>query len=182
MPSRAVTPTNLLPSCSPATEMTYPISTDYIKGWTADRAIGEIIANAIDADPSGFVVDYVNGIIEINDQAAIGVGAEGMILGYSDKRDRTDAIGQFGEGLKIATLVLARDPEIGDIFVETVGYAFSPVIATPTAIVGVNIPSRGSETPKVLRWLIWSSSRSVTNLELKLLGPLPRGCLAIRFV
>lgn len=150
----------ILPAEPPATEMTYPISSDYIKGWTAERAIGEVIANAIDADPAAFAVTYADGILDISDRAETGVGAEGMILGYSDKRGRTDQIGQFGEGLKIATLVLARDPAVGDVFVETVGYAFSPVIAAPAAVAGVNIPSRGGVAPKVLRWLIWPSARA----------------------
>ena len=45
------------------------------------------------------------------------------------------------------------------MLVETVGYTFAPVIADPTAVAGLNIPSRGGPAPRVLRWLIWASGR-----------------------
>lgn len=150
----------LLPEAPPATELTYPISPDYIGRWTVDRAIAEIIANAIDADPAGFRVTYADGVLEINDGASQGVGAEGMVLGFSDKRGRTDQIGQFGEGLKIASLVLARDPAVGDVFVETVGYAFTPVIVDHAGIGGLVIPSKSTTAPKVLCWRLWNSERT----------------------
>jgi hypothetical protein len=154
-----ITIDQLIPPVPPTTELTYPISPDYIKSWSAERAIAEIIANAIDADPVGFTIGYADGILDITDNADLGIGAEGMILGYSDKRERDDQIGQFGEGLKIATLVLARDPSVGGVFIETVGYAVVPAIVEQGDIVGLNIPVKSGVKPKVLRWRLWPCER-----------------------
>jgi len=155
-----MTAVRLIPAVEPTTSLTYPISPEYIGRWTAERAIAEIIANAIDADPSGFRVSYADGVCEIIDNASQGVGSEGMVLGFSDKRGRTDQIGQFGEGLKIATLVLARDKKIGDVFVETVGYAFTPAIIEQGAISGLSIPNKTGKAPQVLSWRIYPCERS----------------------
>jgi hypothetical protein len=138
---------------------TYPISPDYIANWTPERAISEIIANAIDSDPDGFSVKWSDGVLEVVDDSSQGIGIEGMILGFSDKRDRKDKIGQFGEGLKIATLVLARSTKVGGILVETVGFAFIPFLKDQSTIGGLNIPSKTGKPTKVLSWNIYASSR-----------------------
>ena len=163
-------PPRLLPTTAPVSEMTYPISPEYIERWTAERAIAEVIANAIDADPAGFRVSYTDGVLTIEDYADLGVGAEGMVLGFSDKRGRDDQIGQFGEGLKIATLVLARNPQIGEVFVETVGYAFSPAVVDHAGISGLNIPTKSKVAPKVLCWRLWHSAR-VTGTRVRIVCP-----------
>jgi hypothetical protein len=161
---------DLVPKAAPVAEMTYPISPDYIKNWSAERAIAEIIANAIDADPRGFSISYADGVLDISDGAALGIGAEGMVLGFSDKRDRDDQIGQFGEGLKIASLVLARDPSVGGVFIETVGYSVVPVVVDQKAIVGLSIPSKSAVPTKVLRWRLWPCDR-VAGTRIRIVVP-----------
>lgn len=86
-------------------ELTYPISDRYVSDWTPVRAAAEIYANALDEDPSPRIVR--NGDrISINDKGP-GWQPRNLILGESNKTDKE--IGQFGEGAKIALLVLARD-------------------------------------------------------------------------
>ena len=150
---------DLVPKTAPAMELTYPISPDYIRSWTAERAIAEVIANAIDADPDGFSVSNADGVLDITDGAALGSGAEGMVLGFSDKRGQDDKIGQFGEGLKIASLVLARDSAVGGMLIETVGYSVVPVVVDQEAMSGLSIPSKSGSPTKVLRWRLWSCDR-----------------------
>lgn len=141
------------------TDMTYPISPEYVKNWTAERGIAEFIANAIDADPTGYSVTYTDGVLTIEDFAVDGVGSEGMILGYTSKSNDGTAIGQFGEGAKIASLVLARDSNIKNMYVETVGYAFEPVITDYLAVAGLDIPNKTSAVPQVLTWRLFRSDR-----------------------
>jgi hypothetical protein len=83
----------------------YPISVDYAKNWTVKDAIRELIANALDTDTKvsigvkdgeGYIID--NGT---------GIEKKHLLFGNSDKDDTQ--IGQFGEGLKMASLVLARN-------------------------------------------------------------------------
>jgi hypothetical protein len=68
--------------------------------------IRELIANAIDAsrDQVGVFWDGQMGVIK--DQGE-GLSKRALLVGYSDKGD--SQIGQFGEGMKIAALVLARE-------------------------------------------------------------------------
>ena len=107
-----------------AQRLTYPISPEYVKNWTSERALAELIANAIDEDPN-FLMEWSDGVLTIEDSAH-GIGDHGLMLGLSTK-DNTQ-IGQWGEGLNIALLVLVRDRKIGKICVETVGYSFSPIL------------------------------------------------------
>jgi hypothetical protein len=99
----------------------YPLSPKYIPSWSVGEALRELIANALDtkartrfewADGYGLIEDAAEGI----PQAfwVIGEGQHG-------------AIGQFGEGLKMAMLVLAREKR--DVAVETVGYQVRPGLA-----------------------------------------------------
>jgi hypothetical protein len=107
-----------------AERLTYPISPEYVKNWTSERALAELIANAIDEDPS-FRFEWEGGVLTIEDSAR-GIGDHGLMLGLSNKGSQQ--IGQWGEGLNIAMLVLARDKRVGRIRVETVGYSFEPLL------------------------------------------------------
>jgi len=127
-----------------AQRLTYPISPEYVKTWTSERALAELIANAIDEDPD-FTMEWENGVLRIEDSAH-GIGDHGLMLGLSTKSDAQ--IGQWGEGLNIALLVLVRDRRIGDITVETVGYSFSPLLVRQRL---VSVGTRDeSELPQML--------------------------------
>lgn len=147
------------------TDFVFPLSPDYVTGWTAERAIGELIANAIDADPDGFSVQYTDGVLVIEDSSEHGVGQAGLVLGYSNKRDSENAIGQFGEGLKIAMLVLARTPSVSDVFVDTVRYCFEPHLVEHAGLIGLEDDGSAIE---VMAWRIHRSQRTRgTRIELR---------------
>ncbi|MEE1741208.1 hypothetical protein PUR49_32575 [Streptomyces sp. BE147] len=109
------------PAHDNARKLTYPMASDYVKGWTAKRALKEFVSNAIDASTI-YRVDWSDGILSIEDDGP-GIPYEGLLFGGSTKDSRH--IGQFGEGKKLALLVLARDAQMGAVTVETVGYRFT---------------------------------------------------------
>jgi len=87
--------------------MLYELSmtTDYVGHWEEWEAVREILQNAIDyGDPEVIFNDDGIKIISKN----VTLSPRSLLLGYSDKRDDDSKIGQFGEGYKLACLVLCR--------------------------------------------------------------------------
>jgi len=94
-------------------QLTYPLSFDYVKEWGPWEVIREIVTNALDEDP-GFTIEAdLSGIMDTGEFAhkvtvishTGSLKTRHLILGVSDKKDAA-AIGQFGEGLKLALLRL----------------------------------------------------------------------------
>ena len=137
-------------------EIAYPISPDYVKSWTPVRALCELIANALDEDPAARV-GWAHGVLTITDTGP-GIPEEGLILGYSTKTDAQ--IGQFGEGKKLACLVLARSENIGAVRCETVGYGFIPTVARRRLLAGL-IPSRSEQGAEVLVYHLFRTDRAL---------------------
>ncbi|PZG13453.1 hypothetical protein C1I95_23660 [Micromonospora craterilacus] len=135
--------------------LTYPISPDYVKSWTPVRALCELIANALDEDRDARI-SWADGVLTISDRGP-GIPEEGLVLGYSTKTE--DQIGQFGEGKKIAYLVLARSPEIGAVRCETVGYGFTPTVERHRLLEGL-IPSRSGQGAEVLVYHLYRTDRT----------------------
>ncbi|MDG4795036.1 hypothetical protein [Micromonospora sp. WMMD1082] len=135
--------------------LAYPISPDYVKSWTPVRALCELIANALDEDPLA-QVGWADGVLTITDDGP-GIPEEGLILGYSLKTKQQ--IGQFGEGKKLAALVLARSTEIGAVRCETVGYGFTPTVEARRLLGGL-IPSRSAQGPEVLVYHLYRTDRA----------------------
>ena len=125
--------------------LAYPISPDYVKSWTPVRALCELIANALDEDPNARV-SWAGGVLTIADDGP-GIPEEGLVLGHSTKT--ADQIGQFGEGKKLAALVLARSPEVGQVRCETVGYGFTPSVERRHLLGGM-VPSRSAQGAELL--------------------------------
>jgi hypothetical protein len=87
-------------------EIVYPMSLDYVNHWGPWEVVREIATNALDVDP--------NFSLELNGDGALVVKSQGgdlairhLLFGVSEKADE-NAIGEFGEGLKLALLVLTR--------------------------------------------------------------------------
>ncbi|MEV6932089.1 hypothetical protein AB0M46_47430 [Dactylosporangium sp. NPDC051485] len=135
--------------------LAYPISPDYVKSWTPVRALCELIANALDEDPAARVA-WADGVLTITDDGP-GIPEEGMILGHSDKT--AQQIGQFGEGKKLACLVLARSPEVGEVRCETVGYGFTPTVERRRLLAGL-IPSKSGQGAEVLVYHLYRNDRT----------------------
>lgn len=147
--------TDTVPNPAGDDTLAYPISPDYVKSWTPVRALCELIANALDEDPAARVA-WTGGVLTITDDGP-GIPEEGMILGYSDKT--AQQIGQFGEGKKLACLVLARSPEIGEVRCETVGYGFVPTVERRRLLAGL-IPSKSGQGAEVLVYHLYRNDRA----------------------
>lgn len=96
----------------------YPLSPKYIPTWTIGEALRELIANALDTG-TRTRFEWSDGHAVIDDEAD-GIPQAFWVIGEGNH----GAIGQFGEGLKMAMLVLARERR--DVIVETVGYSVRP--------------------------------------------------------
>jgi len=103
-------------------KIVYPISTDYCFNWTIQDALREFIANALDTDTE-IRVEYNDGKGRIVDSGD-GIRLRHFIFGISKKGK--DDIGQFGEGLKVASLVMARNNR--KVEIQTKDYNYYPTI------------------------------------------------------
>jgi hypothetical protein len=105
-------------------ELTYPLSSGYVADWTVERAMAELVANALDEDPRATMGwDGEHGVAVIADRGP-GWPEEALVLGWSTKND--GQIGQFGEGAKLAMLVLCRELGDGAVVVHTAGFSLRP--------------------------------------------------------
>lgn len=86
------------------------LTKNYVAGWGMVQAVRELIQNALDSD-SPFVYEFrANGESEdfyLTSEFAT-LSPQTLLLGATSKADNADAIGSFGEGYKIALLVLTR--------------------------------------------------------------------------
>ncbi len=86
-------------------ELTLSLSKDYVEHWGFWQAVREFIQNAVDADADARV-NIFHDELKID---SIGVmEPKSLLLGESGKRSDNTAIGKYGEGYKLALLVLTR--------------------------------------------------------------------------
>jgi len=98
------------------------IKSDYCKDWTIKEALREIIQNSLDTKtPVHFEPQGDNWIIR--DEGA-GIILSDFLIGQTSKATDSTVIGQFGEGLKLACLVLARENRKISIASKDKRYAF----------------------------------------------------------
>lgn len=127
-----------------------PISPNYVCNWGIKEAIREILQNAIDADVSGCDMSVIynentNQLQIINDDTTLSVSS--LVLGCSSKADMENMIGKFGEGYKLALVVLLRkgmDVTIyngSEIWVPSFKYSDN----YKTQILNIEISSEGYE-------------------------------------
>lgn len=88
------------------------LASDYVPDWTIVDAIRELFQNALDQEaqmPDNTASwSYKDGTFKISNKTST-LTAETLLLGSTTKADDNKTIGQFGEGYKIATLVLLRN-------------------------------------------------------------------------
>ena len=84
-----------------------PIGANYVEHWGFWEATREILQNAIDT--KNFTVSKMesSGVLKIKSLAGA-MDLSTLMLGESSKRDDADSIGKYGEGYKLALLVLCR--------------------------------------------------------------------------
>lgn len=86
-----------------------PLAVDYVGHWGVVEAVRELLQNAIDSD-SPFVCQFDEelGTLRINSRDAV-LEPKTLLLGTTTKRNDGSKIGSFGEGYKLALLVLVRE-------------------------------------------------------------------------
>ena len=88
------------------------IASDYVPDWTIVDAIRELFQNALDQEaqmPDNTASwSYDNGTFKISNKTST-LETKSLLLGTTTKEGDDRTIGQFGEGYKIATLVLLRN-------------------------------------------------------------------------
>lgn len=80
----------------------YPITANYVANWGLKEAVREIMQNALDA--GGLEVFYAENSTIIMNEGSF--NRDALLLGNSIKAE--GSIGKYGEGMKLAMLVLAR--------------------------------------------------------------------------
>lgn len=89
------------------------LAKDYSKKWGLQEALRELLQNAIDfaneSEDNTMSINYdeETSTLSIANKNSI-LTKKTLLLGYTSKEDKPNAIGQFGEGYKIALLVLNR--------------------------------------------------------------------------
>jgi len=89
-----------------------PLSRNYVRHWGIIEAVRELIQNALDSDsPFLYEIDKEDDgsftLLLRSEHATLPVSS--LLLGSTTKAEATDKIGSFGEGYKIALLVLTRE-------------------------------------------------------------------------
>lgn len=90
------------------------IAKDYVPGWDYVDGVREIFQNALDQETESenneMFFDYSEEeqVLRIGNKTSV-LDVSTLLLGASTKSGNEDLIGQFGEGYKIATLVLTRE-------------------------------------------------------------------------
>lgn len=89
-------------------KVNYPISVNYMSHWSETEAIRELLQNAIDSGSYNLI--HTQSGITLTNTITSGLDLDSLLLlGESSKANDDSTIGKFGEGLKLALLVLARD-------------------------------------------------------------------------
>lgn len=83
-----------------------PLARNYVRHWGMAEAVREIIQNAIDSD-SPFEYEFAGDTLTVRSRHAT-LPVSTLLLGATSKEGAVDKIGSFGEGYKIALLVLTR--------------------------------------------------------------------------
>ena len=85
------------------------LSRNYVSSWGVEEAIRELLQNAKDSDGEEIIsIDKSHGNVTIANQNT-SIPSSTLLLGNTSKKDDLNKIGQFGEGYKLAILVLLRE-------------------------------------------------------------------------
>ena len=91
------------------TRIELTISPQYVSNWGVWEAIREVLQNVIDNDDNEHIFNYdvSKQILTIGNKDTV-LEKQTLLLGNSTKWDDTSKIGKYGEGYKLALLILAR--------------------------------------------------------------------------
>ena len=89
-----------------------PLSPNYVCNWGIKEAIREILQNSIDANKCGYdkkiIYNKTNQSLSITNYG-VKLSKSSLVLGCSSKNEDSNMIGKFGEGYKLALIVLLRN-------------------------------------------------------------------------
>ncbi len=137
-----------------------PMSADYVRDWGLPQAVRELFQNAIDSDsPFEYLVTENKLNNSLFDLEIISCNSilqpKSLVFGGSTKADQMDKIGTFGEGYKLALLVLTREGYQVDVFngekVWKPSFVFSKKYETEILRIDV---SKNQEENQGLRFVI----------------------------
>lgn len=100
------------------------LAPNYVSQWGTWEAIRELFQNAIDEPEHTIQFMESEGQVHITNTGAIPTSF--LMLGNSSKQNNLEKIGQFGEGFKLALLVLARQNK--KVVIHNDGDLWEPVI------------------------------------------------------
>lgn len=87
------------------------VTKGYVSSWDQYDAVREILQNAIDqeatVEDNQMFVTHEGDVLRIGNKNSV-LPIESLLLGATSKEESDETIGKFGEGYKIATLVLTR--------------------------------------------------------------------------
>lgn len=83
-----------------------PMSASYVRHWGLSEAVRELLQNHIDSPESGSLTWGSDSLAITNND--ITIPSSSLVLGGTTKADDNQMIGSFGEGFKLALLVLVR--------------------------------------------------------------------------
>ena len=87
------------------------LTSSYVQDWDFPMAVRELIQNGVDQETvhpnAAFSIEYEDGTIRLTNRNTK-LRCNTLLLGRSSKQRSDETVGQFGEGYKIAALVLTR--------------------------------------------------------------------------
>lgn len=104
------------------------ITPDYVPHWTISSALREFLQNSLDAQTQGFQMEIgENETHTLITNWGTDLPLRTLLLGMTTKKDSEDEIGQFGEGYKLACLVLVREGV--EVVISSPSGTISPIIS-----------------------------------------------------
>lgn len=117
------------------TTLELSVNPRYVQDWHFWEALREIIQNGLDANDRGCPLEIIRGngsahTVRIRNTGVV-LERRTLLLGTTDKRGDSSQRGQFGEGYKLALLVLCRNGV--DVQIRTGSEMWTPFIERSTA-------------------------------------------------
>jgi hypothetical protein len=133
-------------------EWTYPMTLNYRKGWSDWEAVREIVQNMMDASESNFSITKTPNGLLLKDKGT-GLKKKHLLLGVSEKSE--GARGKFGEGLKLALIVLKR-----------LGYG----IKIKSSNLKISVETTSIENEKCLKLILDETPNNIIGTEVLIEG------------
>lgn len=132
------------------TTLELTVSPDYVETWGVWEAVRELIQNALDSRDRGNALSITRGVGEKKTIRITNTGThlsrQTLLLGATDKRGDSSQRGHFGEGYKLAFLVLCRKGV--DVQVRTGSEMWTPFIEKSTTFGGNLLKVKVRQQPK----------------------------------